>query len=161
TCWSRTTIHRQACRLLGDGAWIANRRHSYTTSGSTSRCRSSFRRTARVVLSTWSVLIESIVSLVSLTDVSSANAAPILGSTHSIDPDTVSARRPETSCSPSETSPAMGRVSVRRLRHYDAMGLLRRVDARLRATESEEHMVTADVIVTSLPPVRVAELTAT
>ena len=54
-----------------------------------------------------------------------------------------------------------GRVSVRRLRHYDAVGLLRQVDARLRATECEEHMVTADVIVTSLSPVRVAELTAT
>jgi DNA-binding transcriptional MerR regulator len=98
----------------------------------------------------------------------------------------------------------LGRVSVRMLRHYDAIGLLppahvdphtgyryytasqlkllnrvialkdlgfslqqvqtlidEKVDARLRLIESEGHMDTGDVVLKSLPPLRVAELSAT
>ena len=73
-----------------------------------------------------------------------------------------------------------GRVSVRMLRHYDAIGLLRparvdratgyrsydaarlaQVEARLRIIEKEGAMPTDDIQVKRIPGVRVAELTGT
>ncbi|WP_432277474.1 hypothetical protein [Kitasatospora brasiliensis] len=71
-----------------------------------------------------------------------------------------------------------GRVPVRMLRHYDAIGLLRlrrarlagaiaadelrlaRVEARLRTIESEGTTPAHDVVVKPVPSVRVAQLTA-
>ena len=51
---SVTTIQRQPCELPPVGAWIARRRHSSITSGSTGRSRSRRLRTERVVVRTWS-----------------------------------------------------------------------------------------------------------
>ena len=71
-----------------------------------------------------------------------------------------------------------GRVSVRMLRHYDAIGLLRlrqaelqsritvdssrlaQVEVRLRIIEKEGAMPADEVQIKRIPPVRVAELTA-
>lgn len=52
---------------------------------------------------------------------------------------------------------AIGRVSVRMLRHYDAVRLAG-VAARLRIIEREGSMNTEDVVLKPVPPVRVAEL---
>src|SRR5919106_2668871 len=56
---SSTTSHRQGCVWLADGAWVAMRRQSSTTSRSTGRFRSRRLRTARVVVSRRSVSARS------------------------------------------------------------------------------------------------------